>query len=197
VTVERELTEVNRLRHSETPATLDELFAARTTVNGIAMWQGVLRDFDEDATARMFWCASMEAIYAEPKVLLYYYDALIAFFLYDDLIYDNGYREAWPSTSGFWAWSLYVSAAIKVVALLIAFATLIPTWRRGGYPRVLAVALWSAILLTAGVYVALAAPGWRYTMPTIPGLVMLAAIGVQTVWTPCHRATSGSADRRS
>jgi hypothetical protein len=190
-TVQRNLTEVDRFRQGQTPATMNELFAVRSIMNANAMWQSVLHDFDEDTTARMFWCAGMEAIYAEPKALLYYYDGLIAFFLYDDLIYDYGFRQAWLSASDytpvnvpFWAWSMYVGAAIKVVALSIAFATLIPTWRRGGYPRVLAVVLWTAILLTAGNYVALAAPHWRYTEPVIPGLVLLAGLGLSSLKHP-------------
>jgi hypothetical protein len=181
------------------PPATDEIFAVHDGRSVVVMWQSVEHDFGHEEMNRVFWCVGFEGIHTEPRSLLYYYEELIAFFLFDDLIYDDGYRQTWPSAdystvnSLIWAWALYVGAVIKVIALLIALGTVIPTWRRGGSPRVLAAMLWAMILYTAAVYVVFASPTWRYTEPAIPGLVMLAGLGLHSLRRPTGRnAAAGS-----
>jgi hypothetical protein len=155
------------------PGITDDIFAEHDGISVVVMWQSVEHDFGPEEMNRIFWCAGFEGIRSEPRSLLYYYDSLVAFFLIDDLIYDYGYRQAWPPADYsnlnalIWAWALYVGAVIKVIALLIALGTVIPTWQRGGSPRALAAILWVAILYIAAVYVVFASPTWRYTEPAI------------------------------
>jgi hypothetical protein len=173
------------------PATKDEIFADHNDTHLGVIWKSVEHDFGPKEMDRLFWCAAFEGIKAEPKSLLYIYDGLVSFFLVDDLIYDYGYHQAWSSVDfyakknlPFWGWAMYGGEIIKVIALLIAFATLIPTWQRGGSPRALAAMLWAAILYLAAVHVVFASAHWRYVEPVIPGLVLLAGLGLSSLFAP-------------
>jgi hypothetical protein len=177
------------------PATKNEIFAVHNDTHLVAIWRSVEGNFGPSEMSRLFWCAAFEGIYAEPKSLLYLYDGLISFFLFDDLIYDNGYREAWRSAEGYattnlplWRWAMYGGEIIKVIALLIAFATLIPTWQRGGSQRALAAMAWAMVLSLAVVHVVFASPHWRYITPVIPGLVLLAGLGLEALKNPLRYA---------
>jgi hypothetical protein len=136
----------------------------------------------------VFWCAAFEGIYAEPKSLLYYYDGLLSFFLVSDVIYNNGYRQAWPSIDQYantiprvlGSWGLYVGTIIKTVASFIALMTYIPIYRLAGDRRVVATLLWTMLLYIAAIHVVFAAPHWRYALVIIPALVSLAALGVDS-----------------
>jgi hypothetical protein len=170
------------------PAAKDEIFAVHDDKHLAVIWKSVEHDFGPREMDRIFWCAAFEGIHAEPKSLLYLYDGLVSFFLIDDVIYDYGYRQAWssadwyaPGNFPFWRWAMYGGAVIKVIALLIAFATLISTWQRGGSQRALAAMLWAMILYLAAVHVAFASAHWRYIMPVIPGLVLLAGLGLDAL----------------
>jgi hypothetical protein len=172
------------------PATTQEIFAVHDGINFVVIWQSVEHDFGAKEQNRILWCAAFEAIRAEPKSLLYFYDGLVAFFLFDDLVYYEGYREAWRSldkyvTQNFllWGWSMFGGAAIKVIAFLVALVTAIPTWQRGGRPWTLAAMLWAMLLYLAAVHVVFASETWRFTEPLIPGLVLLAALGCNAMAT--------------
>jgi hypothetical protein len=173
------------------PAAKDEIFAIHNDTHLVAIWKSVEGDFGPRKMDRLFWCAAFEGIYAEPKSLLYIYDGLVSFFLSGDLVYVNGYREAWRSAEGhvipnlpFWLWALYGGEIIKVIALLVAVATLIPTWQRGGSQRALAAIVWAMILSLAAVHVVFASAEGRYIMPAIPGLVLLAGLGLDALRNP-------------
>jgi hypothetical protein len=188
------------MKPSNQTATQDEIFAAQGDVHFAVIWKSVEHDFGPKEMDRIFWCAGFEGLYAEPKSLLYLYDGLVAFFLIDDVIYDYGYRQAWssadwyaPGNFPFWRWAMYGGAVIKVIALLIAFATLVSTWQRGGSQRALAAMLWAMILYIAAVHVAFASAHWRYIMPVIPGLVLLAGLGLDALRKPTM--TPASIDR--
>jgi hypothetical protein len=173
------------------PTTKDEIFAAPNDIHLVVIWQSVEHDFGPKEMDRIFWCAAFEGIKAEPKSLLYLYDGLVSFFLFDDLIYDHGYHQAWSSADSYatvnlplWRWAMYGGEVIKVIALLIAFATLIPTWQHGGSQRALAAMLWATILYLAAVHVVFASAHWRYIEPVIPGLVLLAGLGLSSLKNP-------------
>lgn len=172
------------------PATKDKIFAVTDSTNVITIWKSVEGDFGPKKMDRIFWCTDFETIYAEPKLLLYIYEGLVSFFLFDDLIYDNGYRQSWPSgdyttVNGLiWTWALYAGALIKVIALLIALGTLVPTWQRGGSRRAFAAMLWAMVLYLAAVHVVFASANWRYVMPVIPSLVSLAGLGLDSLRKP-------------
>lgn len=170
------------------PPTTDEVFTIRDNLSFVIIWKSVEGDFGPKEMDRIFWCAAFEGLYAEPKALLYFYDGFVAFFLFDDLIYDYGYRQAWRSAGDyasinlpFWAWSMYAGAIIKVIALLIALVTLVPTWQRGGGPRAFAAMLWAMVLYLGAVHVVFSSETWRYITPVIPALVLLAGLGLDSL----------------
>jgi len=80
---------------------------------------------------QIFWCAAIEGIRAKPKSLLYFPDGLLSFFVVSDVIYNNGYRQSWPSAKFysnpidemFGGWALTVGTAIKIVTFLAAICT--------------------------------------------------------------------------
>jgi len=166
--------------------TADEALAQHTLVNHYVIWKSLEADLGPERMDNIFWCAAFEGINAEPKSLLYYLDGLVAFFLVSDVIYNDGYRQAWPSISYYaaaipqtlGAWALYVGTGIKIVAFLIALMTFVPTYQAGGARRVFAASLWAMLLYLALVHVVFAAPHWRYTLVVVPGLVLLAALGL-------------------
>jgi hypothetical protein len=172
------------------PATKDKIFAVTDATNVITIWKSVEGDFGPPKMDRIFWCAAFEGIYAEPKSLLYIYEGLVSFFLFDDVVYDSGTRQSWPgadytTVSGvLWAWALYAGEIIKVIALLVALATLVPTWQRGGSQRAFAVMLWATVLYLAAVHVIFASANWRYVTPVIPSLVLLAGLGLDALRKP-------------
>jgi len=179
---------VSVMREYNRSATTEEIFDVHDQTHLGVIWKSVEHDFGPREMDRIIWCAAFEGIHAEPKSLLYFYDGLIAFFLFDDLVYYNGYREAWRSVDLYatvnvpvWAWAMYVGAAIKAMAFLIALVTLIPTWQRGGLPRALAAMLWAMLLYLAAVHVVFASETWRYTEALIPGLVLLAGLGLNAL----------------
>jgi hypothetical protein len=170
--------------------TKDKIFVIHDDTNLAIIQKSAEIEFGPKEMDRIFWCAAFETIYAEPKSLLYLYDGMVSFFLFDDLVYDSGYRQAWTSADYttvnglIWAWALYGGEVIKVIALLIAFATLVPTWQRGGSQRALAAILWAMILYLAAVHVAFASPNWRYITPVIPSLILLAGLGLDALRKP-------------
>jgi hypothetical protein len=172
------------------PAAKDKIFTVTDATNVITIWKSVEGDFGPPKMDRIFWCAAFEAVYAEPKSLLYIYEGIVSFFLFDDVVYDKGTRQSWPSAdyttlSGLmWAWALFAGEIIKVIALLVALATLVPTWQRGGSQRAFAVMLWAMVLYLAAVHVIFASANWRYVTPVIPSLVLLAGLGLDALRKP-------------
>jgi hypothetical protein len=170
------------------PVTADTVMAQPTLLNHYIIWKSLEKDFGTKKMDHVFWCAAFEGIYAEPKSLLYYYDGLLSFFLISDVIYNNGYRQAWPSIDQYantiprvpGSWGLYVGTIIKIVASFIALMTYIPIYRRAGDRRVVATLLWTMLLYIAAIHVVFAAPHWRYALVIIPALVSLAALGVDS-----------------
>jgi hypothetical protein len=172
------------------PTEKDKIFAVTDSVNVITVWKSVEGDFGPPKMDRIFWCAAFEGFYAEPKALLYIYEGLVSFFLFDDVVYDSGTRQAWPSgnyttvSNIIWTWALFAGEIVKVIALLIALVTLIPVWQRGGSQRAFAAMLWATILYLAAVHVTFASANWRYVTPVIPSLVLLAGLGLDTLRRP-------------
>jgi hypothetical protein len=187
-------------RHSSSilpqPVSADEVLAQHTLVNHYVIWKSMEAEFGPKKMDGIFWCAALEGIRAEPKALLYYPDGLISFFLVSDVIYNDGYRQAWPSIEYYayaipkklGAWALYVGSGIKVVAFLAALVTFIPTFRLGGSQRVFLISFWAMLLYLAAVHIVFAAPHWRYTLVLIPGLVLLAGLGLNALSHQSQRA---------
>jgi hypothetical protein len=187
-------------RHSNSilpqPVSADEVMAQHTFVNHYVIWKSMEAEFGPKKMDGIFWCAAFEGMRAEPKALLYYPDGLISFFLVSDVIYNDGHRQAWPSIEYYanaipkklGAWALYVGTGIKVVAFLIALVTFIPTYRLGGLQRVFLISFWAMLLYLAAVHIIFAAPHWRYTLVLIPGLVLLAGLGLNALSRQIPRA---------
>jgi hypothetical protein len=173
----------------------DKVFAEHTLLNHFIIWKSIEHDYEPKRMDRVFWCAALEGIYAEPKSLLYVYDGLVSFFLISDVIYNDGRRQAWPSIEQYptvngsvlGGWTLYIGTVVKVVSFLVALITLIPALRLGYPARIFVIIVWSMVLYLAAVDITFAAPHWRYTSAVIPALLLLAGVGLSALIEQDHK----------
>lgn len=164
--------------------TAEDALNATTLLNHYAIWQS-LEKLGPGRMNQIFWCAAFEGIRAEPKSLLYFPDGLLSFFIVSDVIYNNGYRQAWPSADFysntiapmFAAWALNVGTAIKIASFLVAICMFWTTANASRERRGVVIAVWVIVIYHAAVHIMFAAPHWRYALVIIPALVFLAALG--------------------
>jgi hypothetical protein len=60
----------------------------------------------------------------------------------------------------------------------VAVGSVLTVFRRDEQTRTLAAIIWAMMLYLAAVHVVFAAPHWRYSLTTIPGLILLATLGI-------------------
>jgi len=167
--------------------TAEDALNAPTLLNHYAIWQS-LEKLGLKRMNQIFWCAAIEGIRAKPKSLLYFPDGLLSFFVVSDVIYNNGYRQSWPSAKFysntidemFGGWALTVGTAIKIVTFLAAICTFWATLIASPERRGVVITVWVIVVYHAAVHVVFAAPHWRYALVIIPALVFLAALGVDS-----------------
>lgn len=160
-----------------------------TLLNHYVIWQSMEKEYGAERMDRIFWCSAFEGIRAEPRSLLYFVDGLFSFFLVSDVIYNDGTRQAWPSFSVYASViprdigeaSLYLGTAIKIVAFIAALAMGLRLARTKDRRRTLGAVVWITLLYLAAVHVTFAAPHWRYSLVTIPGLLLLAFLGLDSL----------------
>jgi hypothetical protein len=182
--LERGIGETNKVLPPAEVTPTDVVLNKPTLMHHLVIWKSLENDLGAKAMDGVFWCAALEGVFAEPKALLFFYDGMLSYFLASDVIYNNGYRQAWPSIeqyaasipTGYGAWALYVGSAIKIAAFFVAVLTLVPTLLSSN--RTFVIVLWTMMLYLAAIHVVFAAPHWRYSLTAIPGLVLLSGLGL-------------------
>lgn len=112
------------------------------------------------------------------------------------MIYNSGERKAWPdvhsyppSLSAFVGkFSLYIGSFIKLIAFFIALSTMLYTYYEGMNRRLALIFVTTIIVYLAAIHVVFAAPHWRYGLTLIPGLILIAGLGIDSHIKSKHRS---------
>jgi hypothetical protein len=173
--------------HLVAPVSVDTVLANRTLLNHYYIWKSLELQLGNYEVNKLLLCVAKEALNKHPRVLIYIWDGIVSFFLTSDVIYNDGYRKAWPSFEFYTsipffacAWGLSVGTLIKIVSTIIVLLTLLMNWMAGVRRHIISSVTAVSVVYIVFVHVLFAAPHWRYSLTIIPALVFMAGCGLDS-----------------